>query len=386
MPTALQPPDHPIALRRTHLIAPGPDRLTNTPTTLTITRTNALSGRGFIIHHLRMHEPYDSPTRRALLYTVTGKFWSGTQAREIRDAAGRPLLELRRNWWQREWSVKRAGAGAGSLGGGGGGGGGGNHSEELMGAEMRWSTGSKTKMAVRVKNALLTGAGPGRRGGAGAGGGGGGVYGDYPPDEEFLRSEYYPSYNHTRTGGRGGARRSQYHQYRRWASPPPPYTATATSNPTSNPGVSSANHSIRRRHSTDTVSSRSVHLPSYASAHRRSTHSLRELLEAVEPPAEPAPATSFAYSFPPARRYSEAAVGEHVDLRVIQMSTTVAAVMMGEKKIVSIRREKKMDFKLGGLMDRWEVGIAEGVDLLLAVSIVLIMAEFVRHDYRVRIK
>ena len=364
MPSALQAPDHPIALRRTHLIAPGPDRLTNTPTTLTITRTNTLSGRGFIIHHLRMHEPYDSPTRRALLYTVTGKFWSGTQAREIRDAAGRPLLELRRNWWQREWSVKRAGRGG--EGGAGDRGGGGNNSEELMGAEMRWSTGSKTKMAVRVKNALLVGAGPG------AGRRSTGVYGDYPGDDEFLRSEYYPTYNHTRTGGRGGARRSQYHQYRRWASPPPPYTATATatSNPTSNPSnVAGGGQALRRRHSTDTVSSRSTHLPSYASAHRRSTHSLRELLEAVEPPALPAPATSFAYSFPPARRYSEAAVGENVDLRVVQMSNTVAAVMMGDKKIVSIRREKKMDFKLGGLMDRWEVGIAEGVDLLLVSGV-----------------
>ncbi|KAJ5455848.1 uncharacterized protein N7458_004112 [Penicillium daleae] len=294
MPTSLQPPDHPLALRRTHLLAPAPDRLTNTPTTLTITRNNTLSGRAFSVHHLRTHEPYDSPTRRSLLYTVTGKFWSGTQAREIRDAAGRPLLELRRMWWQRAWSVKRAG-GAG---------------EELMGAEMRWGAGLKMKMAVRVRNALLVGAGRRSAGEA---------------EDEFLRSDAIASSS---------------------TAPPP--------------------SSIRRRRSTDTVSSKSTHLPSYASAHRRSTHSLRELLDAVEPPAEPAPASSYAYAFPPARRYSETVVEERAELRVVQMSNTVAAVMMGEKKIVSIRREKvMMDAQLSGRMDRWEVGVAEGVDLLL---------------------
>lgn len=57
---------------------------------------------------------------------------------------------------------------------------------------------------------------------------------------------------------------------------------------------------------------------------------------------------------------------ERAELRVVQMSNTVAAVMMGEKKIVSIRREKvMMNSQLSGRMDRWEVGVAEGVDLLL---------------------
>lgn len=61
---------------------------------------------------------------------------------------------------------------------------------------------------------------------------------------------------------------------------------------------------------------------------------------------------------------------EQAELRVVQMSNTVAAVMMGEKKIVSIRREKvMMDFKLSGPMDRWEVGVAEGVDLLIVSAI-----------------
>lgn len=340
MPTSLQPPDHPLALRRTHLLAPAPDRLTNTPTTLTITRNNTLSGRAFSVHHLRTHEPYDSPTRRSLLYTVTGKFWSGTQAREIRDAAGRPLLELRRMWWQRAWSVKRAGGGG----------------DELMGAEMRWGAGVKMKMAVRVRNALLVGAGRNS---------------DNENEDEF-QSEYFPYAMHSRAGmGRGGRRQQRQHQqYGRYTSPPPPYSAiasssTASGNPAPGAGPGSV-PAIRRRRSTDTVSSKSTHLPSYASAHRRSTHSLRELLDAVEPPAEPAPASSYAYAFPPARRYSEAAVEERAELRVVQMSNTVAAVMMGEKKIVSIRREKvMMDFQLSGPMDRWEVGVAEGVDLLL---------------------
>jgi hypothetical protein len=225
-------------------------------------------------------------------------------------------------WWQRAWSVKRAG-GAG---------------EELMGAEMRWGAGLKMKMAVRVRNALLVGAGRRSAGEA---------------EDEFLRSEYYPG-----AGPRRGRRQQQ--QYRRYTSPPPPYSAIASSSTAPPPS------SIRRRRSTDTVSSKSTHLPSYASAHRRSTHSLRELLDAVEPPAEPAPASSYAYAFPPARRYSETVVEERAELRVVQMSNTVAAVMMGEKKIVSIRREKvMMDSQLSGRMDRWEVGVAEGVDLLL---------------------
>ncbi len=58
----------------------------------------------------RARGPEDPPDA-FYVYTVTGKFWSGTQAREIRDAAGRPLLELRRNWWQWEscWRWWRCG-------------------------------------------------------------------------------------------------------------------------------------------------------------------------------------------------------------------------------------------------------------------------------------
>lgn len=52
---------------------------------------------------------------------------------------------------------------------------------------------------------------------------------------------------------------------------------------------------------------------------------------------------------------------------------------------MQIRRDKVMDYNLSGSMPKWEVEIAEGVDLVLAVIIVLIMAEFVRHEYRVRV-
>ncbi|KAJ5150933.1 uncharacterized protein N7482_010185 [Penicillium canariense] len=347
--STLQPPDHPLALRHSHLLAPAPDRLTNTPTTLTITRSNTVSGRAFSVHQLRAHEPFDSPARRSLLYTVSGKFWSGTLAREIRDAAGRPLLELRRRIWWRAWSVKQPGGG-----------------EELMSAEMRW--GASVKMAVRVQNALLAA----------------GLLDNWRDAEEREREyvnshDYYPIPSGRRRHGHGHNSNSNSNSSggryaRRHISPPPPYSAIASS---------SVNNPLPRP-STDTTSTKSTHLPSYASAHRRSTHSLRDLLDAVEPPAEPAPASS--YAFPPARRHSEAVGGEKVALRVVRESNTAAAVMMGERKIVSIRREKVLEFGLSGPVDRWEVGVAEGVDLLLAVSIVLILAEFVRHEYRVRIK
>ena len=137
--TPLNPPDHPIALRHSHLLAPAPDRLTNTPTTLTVTRENTHSGRDFSIHQLRKDEPLDSFRRTSLLYTVSGRFWSNSQLREIRDSSGRPLLELRRIWWRGQWIVKRAG-GVG---------------DELLSAEMRWGIGMK--IGARFCNALIAG-------------------------------------------------------------------------------------------------------------------------------------------------------------------------------------------------------------------------------------
>jgi hypothetical protein len=54
-----------------------------------------------------------------------------------------------------------------------------------------------------------------------------------------------------------------------------------------------------------------------------------------------------------------------VELRVVQASSTVAEVMMGERKIVHVKRGRVLDVVGSGRRTRWEVEIAEGVDLLL---------------------
>lgn len=95
-----------------------------------------------------------------------------------------------------------------------------------------------------------------------------------------------------------------------------------------------------------------------------SHHSLRELLDAIEPPREPAPASATPY--PSQRRWSESCIDPRVELKVVQASGTVAEVMMGspQRKIVHVKRGRVLDFA-GGRRFRWEVEIAEGVDLLL---------------------
>jgi hypothetical protein len=57
---------------------------------------------------------------------------------------------------------------------------------------------------------------------------------------------------------------------------------------------------------------------------------------------------------------------------------------MGERKIVHVKRGRVLDIVGSGRRTRWEVEIAEGVDLLLVSCIVLIIAESqsVRHESR----
>jgi len=291
-PLALQSPDHPIALLRTHLLSPAPDRLTNTPTTLSITRENTLSGRDFTITQLRRDEPICSPRRNTLLYTVTGKFWSNSLQREIRDAAGRPLLELRRIWWKGQWSVKRAGG----IG------------DELLNVDMRWTIG--TKMGIRFTNALV-----GRLRGL--------------RDEEDMEREAPPPYT------------------------PPPYS-TVLAESRNQGGESDSSESPFSK-----GGRQNYHPPTYESV-RGANHSLRDLLEAVEPPREPAPAP-LAHQ----RRWSEGGVDPKVELKVAQLNSQLTVVMMGERKVIHIRQDKVMDYNLSGPMPKWEVEVAEGVDLVL---------------------
>ncbi|KAJ5585385.1 uncharacterized protein N7459_005185 [Penicillium hispanicum] len=367
MPTPqLQPPDHPIALHRSHLLAPAPDRLTNTPTTLSIVRENTLSGRDFSVYHLRRDEPPASPRRRPLLYTVTGRFWSNSLHREIRDAAGRPLLDLRRIWWRGQWTLKRAG-GAG---------------DELLSAELKWGIG--VKLSVRFENALVAaqwgGHGPGH---------GQTLFGrrfssgdrnrnQNPPAAPAVNPSPHPNSNSNSNSNPTG-RQSYDRPPRSRRGAPPPYSAVVGDAQDNAHGGEDAVSDADEM----SISLKSCVLPSYASVRRCSTHSLRDLLDAIEPPGEPAPAAASSFSLP--RPRSEGAINSRVELKVVQQSGTLASVTLGQRRIIHIQREKVVDFNLSGPMPKWEVDIAEGVDLLLAVSIVLILAESVRHEYRLRV-
>lgn len=306
----LQSPDHPIALRRSHLLAPAPDRLTNTPTTLCITRENTISGRDFSVHHFRSHEPLTSARRTSLLYTVTGKFWSNSLHREIRDAAGQPLLELRRIWWRGQWLVKRAGG----------------EGDELLNVDMRWAIG--TKMAVRFTNALVAGRSNGYLGlGLGL------SRHTESRDDLEREGEAPPPYT------------------------PPPYSAVMAEDYRNQ---SSSGSGMESDGSESAGKKSRTELPSYDSVRRRSSHSLRDLLDAIEPPREPAPAP-----LSHQRRWSEGAIDPKVELKVVQQSGLVTAVTLGERKIMHIRRVKVFNCNMSGPMPKWEVEIAEGVDLLL---------------------
>lgn len=367
----LQAPDQPLALRRSHLLSPAPDRLTNTPTTLRIIRENTLSGRDFTVHQLRSDEELSSPRRSTLLYTVFGRLWSSSQHREIRDTSGRPLLELRRIWWRGQWTLKRPG-GVG---------------EDLLSAELRWGIGMK--IAVRCENALISGRWD-RDELAGMERARMDVYRSPHPRQRRHTHSYYPR------------RRRRTEEVD--APPPytpPPYSAVIAedharraqvnamayindnSNDTSNAnsdsnGDSNGGSGAESDSSLDEDKARAARvrapapapapapLPSYESVRRLSSTSLRDLLDAIEPPGEPAPASTS--TFPPPRPRSEGAVdtvNANVDLKVLQLSGTGAIVTMGQKRIIHIRRERALDPNLSGSMPRWEVEVAEGVDLLL---------------------
>jgi hypothetical protein len=131
-------------------------------------------------------------------------------------------------------------------------------------------------------------------------------------------------------------------------------------------------------------------LPSYDSVRRDSPNSLRDLLDAVELPQEPVPAvlfrsststsssqnasastsTSTSTSSDPgigSGRTNAEASGSKVELRVMQLAASGTGVMMGNQKIMHITRHNAMDYSKSKarLRPRWEVEVAEGVDLLL---------------------
>jgi hypothetical protein len=331
MSTTLQSPDHPIALGRTHLLASMPDLLTDTATTLIITRENTLFGPDFLVHQLRWHKSLHSRQRQSLLFTVTSKFWRNSRHREIRNASGRPLLELRRQWRQRIWSVKQAGGGG----------------DELLSAKMTFAIGMKILM--RVTNALLAASQL-----------------DECHQQQLQQHAQFRASQHAAVSPRP-ANRSPPPQEQS----PPPYSAViadhtgdsfASSNSSNTGGLAVDDNSLLYLNDDDSASTLP---PSYDSTrHCSSHHSLQDLLDAVEPPREPAPSSSYAST--PARRYLGTAVNKQEELEALQLSHAVTTVTMGDRTIVRIRRGKTMNYHtLSGALPRWEVQIAEGVDLLL---------------------
>ncbi|KAJ5823083.1 hypothetical protein N7447_005423 [Penicillium robsamsonii] len=358
-------PATPIALQPHHLLSPPADLLTNTATTLTISSQDKFPSPVYTVHRIRTHEAPDSPDRTVLFYTVFGKPWPNT-SRVVCDAEGMPLLVLRRAWLSsvRKWSVRLpdqnqrtadllvasipwAGDGPGSRVGGGGG----------------------VRLEVRFVNALAI------RSGSGVVGSESGktsrlAVPDEPPPYSAVTGE---EENGRCMGDVGVAQRNEKERY--------------PSLPNSHPHpaqslITSPSHT-RHPHPLSI-------LPSYDSVRQNSPNSIRDLLDAIEPPQEPAPASPFPSSSQNSHESSspgpvghnaeaDAPPGSKVELRVMQLAGSGTGVMMGNQKIMHITRHNVIEYSKSKVKSRprWEVEVSEGVDLLLAVNIALIMAETV---------
>ncbi|KAJ5825450.1 hypothetical protein N7474_002588 [Penicillium riverlandense] len=333
----LQAPDHPIALQPTHLLASMPDLQTDSATTLIITRGNTLFGPDYLVNQLRWHKSPHSRQRQSLLFTVNSKFWRKSQHRIIRDASGRPLLELRRQWRQRIWRVMQAGGGG----------------DELLSANM--SCALEMKMLMQVTNALLAAS-----------------HLDESHQQQLQQHAQFQASRRPVASQRPANRTLPPQEQA-----PPPYSAViagntsdyfASSNNSNTRGLAMDDNSLL---SLDDEDDTSTSPPSYESIRPCPSHSLQDLLDAVEAPREPAPSPF--YDFPPGRWHTGAAVNKQEELEVLRLSNTVTTVMMGDRTIIGIRRGKMMNYhSLSGALPRWEVQIAEGVDLLL-VSFLLVL-------------
>ncbi|KAJ5205781.1 hypothetical protein N7472_002229 [Penicillium cf. griseofulvum] len=372
----LTSPATPIALQPNHLLSPPADLLTNTATTLSITPiqdTKPLSP-AFTVHHTRTHEAPDSPDRNILLYTIFGKSWPNTN-RVIYDAEGAPVLVLRRHWLSsaRKWSVRLPDQN--------------QRTEDLLVASIPWATdgpgsrvggGGGCRLEVRCVNALAVRSGSEV---AGSGGGLGLAVPDEPPPYSAVSGVGGEERDHFEGDADAGADADAGVVQRNEKEIHPPLP-NSRSHPAQNPRASP-----RHTHS-------HAILPSYDSVRRDSPSSLRDLLDAIEPPQEPAPASPF----PPASLQNAnpsasmspgpglahtntkaVSPGSKVELRVMQLAGSGTGVMMGNQKIMHITRHNVIDYSKSKVKSRprWEVEVSEGVDLLLAVNIVLIMAESV---------
>ncbi|KGO64857.1 hypothetical protein PITC_041020 [Penicillium italicum] len=374
--TPLTPPATPIALQPHHLISPPADLLTNTPTTLTITPTqdSKTPSLAFTVHRIRAHEAPDSPDRNAHLYTVHSKPWPNT-SRIICDADGVPVLALKRVLLSRKWVTRLP-----------------EQHQDLLVASVPWTadgSGSRVgvgggfRLEVRFVNALA-----GREMASVVGGGVGadvcGSVMDEPPPYSAVSGVGVEE-----AGGSGcGEGNAGVVQRNEKVHLPPP-----NSHPQSPIILASAPSLTHNPHSPSI-------LPSYASVRRDSPNPLRDLLDALEPPQEPAPAAPFPASTSASQNRNpstststglghadaepNAPPGSKVELRAMQLAASGTSVMMGSQKIMNIKRVNSMDYSKSKvrLRPRWEVEVSEGVDLLLAVNIVLIMAESVSSQNR----
>ncbi|EKV04825.1 hypothetical protein PDIG_86260 [Penicillium digitatum PHI26] len=374
----LTSPAVPVALQPHHLLSPPADLLTNTATTLTITPTPDTKppSPAFIVHRIRAHEAPDSPDRAVLLYSVYSKPWPNT-SRVVCDTEEVPLLVLRRVWLSRKWAVRLP-----------------DQHQDLLVATVPWTADGQSRVGVgvgggfrleaRFANALASRPGSGIIRGRAVGAEESGYVADEPPPYSAIAG----------VGVEGGGGSGQCEgnagvvQRNEKIHPPLPNSHSHFRNPL----ASTPRHSQQPR-------SPSI-LPSYDSVRRDAPNPLRDLLDALEPPHEPAPAALYpvsasasrnlnagigtSTSLGPIHAEADAIPGAKVELRVMQVATSGTGVMMGNQKIMNITRHNAMDFSKSKvrLRPRWEVEVSEGVDLLLAVNLVLIMAESVSSQNR----
>ena len=357
-PQPLTPPATPIAIQKSHLLSPPPDRLTNTPTTLSITKES----HALTVHWLRAHEPFDSP-KRELLYTVLEKQWPvGTW---VICAQNVPVLVLRRAWLSgaRRWGVRLPDEGKGKE----------REKVDLLNASMPLAGDLNLKLGVRGGSWL---------------------------DVRFRNALALTT---CRFGERERERRSTVSEST-LGDEPPPYSAVAGDLEDEDEKITvqrnekgnlfsdsnSGNASYREQPQnqnpevkTSQPDSASI-LPSYASARLSSSNTLRDLLDAIEPPQDPAPApepepaSASASSFQPSSSSSNSSpssgqekantdLGSKIELKAVQLASSGTSVMLGNQRIMHITRHNAMDYSKSKskLKPRWEAEVAEGVDLLL---------------------
>lgn len=291
----------------------------------------------------------------------------------ICDTEGVPVLVLRRAWLARKWTARSP-----------------DQNQDLLVASVPWTAngpgsragvgvgigvgGGGFRLEVRFVNALAV------REGSGVVGGGGGVGtdvagvsgSDEPPPYSAVSAvagEDTEGGGSTRCEGDAGVvqRDEKVH----------PLHPLLPNSHSGSPIAATQRH-------TQYPHSPSL-LPSYDSVRRDSPNPLRDLLDALEPPQEPAPAVLFpvstsasasasasrnastSSSSSPADAEANAAPGSKVELKLMHQVASGTGVMMGNQKIMHITRHNSMDYSKSKmkLRPRWEVEVSEGVDLLL---------------------